>query len=304
MFLNKCSAFVTSAAAEENAALALGESSLLLGGMLIQRLAIVTNLTKPGAAALSEELAAVARERGVAVAVLTDFPLAATALEGFDACAVLGGDGTLLGAVRPAVRAQVPLFGINRGKLGFLANYSSENAKESLSEVLAGEFQTVRRALLECRTGEGHHALALNDVVLKAADPSRLVRLRVFSQQAGLINVYRGDGLILCTPTGSTAYNLGAGGPLLDPVAEVFALTPICPHTLSNRSVILPRGTVIEIEEEERHEALSLAVDGGTFLATCTSFPVQVRVAEETLPLLQPKGLSHYELLRTKLRWA
>lgn len=272
--------------------------------MLIQRLAIVTNLTKPGAVALAEELAAVAREMSVTAAVLTDFPLKENALEGFDACAVLGGDGTLLGAVRPAVRAQVPLFGINRGKLGFLANYSSDNAKESLREVLAGEFQTVRRALLECRTEEGHHALALNDVVLKAADPSRLVRLRVFSQQSGLLNVYRGDGLILCTPTGSTAYNLGAGGPLLDPAADVFALTPICPHTLSNRSVILPRGTVIEIEEEERHEALSLAVDGGTFLATCTSFPVQVRIAEETLPLLQPKGLSHYELLRTKLKWA
>lgn len=269
----------------------------------LRRLAIVANHTKPGATELAAELARVAEKAGVVAVVPDIHPLPEGALEGCDACAVLGGDGTLLGVVAQAVAFQVPVFGINRGKLGFLANYPSENAAESLAAVLSGDYQVVERTLLECRTRGGCHALALNDVVVKTHDHSRMARLQV-SSGSDFVNAYRCDGLIVTTPTGSTAYNLAAGGPLIDPGADVLGITPISPHTLSNRSLILPRGHVITVEDEEGGDALDIAVDGVKFNPDCTHFPLAVSLAEKKMPLIQPRGLSHFELLRNKLRWA
>jgi NAD+ kinase len=160
----------------------------------------------------------------------------------------------------------------------------------------------VHRTLLECRTTGGCEEIALNDIVIKTVDQSRMATLKV-SSHGRLINSYRCDGLILATPTGSTAYNLAAGGALIHPDSSVFAITPICPHTLSNRTVIVPGDSVIEVDNEEKNAALNISVDGVPFQPTCTSFPITACISKKTLPLIQPKGLSHFELLRTKLNW-
>ncbi|MDR2844955.1 MAG: NAD(+)/NADH kinase [Puniceicoccales bacterium] len=269
----------------------------------IRRLAIVANHTKSGVPKLAAELARVAESLGVTAIVPKTYPLPEGVLDACDACAVLGGDGTLLGVVGQAVAAQVPVFGINRGKLGFLAYYPSENAAESLRAVLLGEYQIVERTLLECRAQGGPPVVALNDVVFKTQAYSHMARLRVRTDEE-FINSYRCDGLIVTTPTGSTAYNLSAGGPIIDPNADVFGVTPICPHTLSDRSLIFPRGTVITVEDEEKRGALTVTVDGVQLARESATFPVAVSLATQKMLLIQPRGLSHFELLRNKLRLA
>ena len=128
----------------------------------------------------------------------------------------------------------MPIIGVNRGSLGFLTTFSAEEAATSLPALLAGDFRLAHRSILDCSTGPGRHDLALNDVLIKAEINSRIVRLEVVADD-DLVTEYLCDGLIFATPTGSTAYNLSAGGPLVHPDAEVIAMTPICPHTLSNR---------------------------------------------------------------------
>jgi NAD+ kinase len=269
----------------------------------IQRIAIVANRDKPGVAALAAELARVAEDAGV-VAVLPDrHPLAPDALRGCDVCVTLGGDGTLLGVVAQAAEFRVPVFGINRGKLGFLANHPSENAAESLLAVLRGNFQISPRALLASHSaGGGRRALALNDVVISAGANAHMVRLRV-SVDGVFVNSFLCDSLIVTTPTGSTAYNLSAGGPLIEPSAEVFAITPVCPHTLSNRSLIFPRGRVLSVHSESPDVALTISVDGVSLPLEREALSLEISLASEKFMLLQPSGFSHFELLRNKLHW-
>jgi NAD+ kinase len=208
-----------------------------------------------------------------------------------------------LGVVAQAAEFRVPVFGINRGKLGFLANHPSENAAESLLAVLRGDFQMSKRALLASGPAGGRRrALALNDVVISAGQDARMTRLRV-SVDGVFVNSFLCDRLIVTTPTGSTAYNLSAGGPLIDPGAEVFAITPVCPHTLSNRSLIFPRGRILSVEDESEEAALSVSVDGVSLPLERGAFPLEISLAAENFMLLQPPGFSHFELLRNKLRW-
>ena len=267
----------------------------------IRKIALVVNLAKPGARELAGELAAVAASRGVTVVRTETHPVAPGFLAGCDACCVLGGDGTILGVVAEAVAHGVPIFGINRGKLGFLANYPAETAAKDFADILEGRFHRSDVTLLECVTADGRVYPALNDVVIKTREVFRMAKLGVHSEQ-GFVNTYRADGLVFATPTGSTAYNLGAGGPLIVPGAEVFAMTPICPHTLTNRSVIFPASSVIRIEKEDMECPLVVSVDGLDPLSGGL-FPLVVRIAAKRLPILRPPGLSHFDILRAKLKW-
>jgi NAD+ kinase len=270
----------------------------------IQRIAIVANRAKAGVSALVAELARVAEEAGVSVVIPEKHPLEPEVLRGCDACVTLGGDGTLLGVVAQAAEFAVPVFGINRGKLGFLANYPSENAAASLLDVLRGDFQVSSRALLECSPVDGgRRVLALNDVVISAGSFAHMVRLRVLVDGV-FVNSFLCDKLIVTTPTGSTAYNLSAGGPLLDPAAAAFAITPVCPHTLSNRSLIFPRGRRLSVVCENVPDGFSVSVDGVLVPQVSATVPLAISLAEEKIMLLQPPGFSHFELLRNKLRWA
>ncbi len=268
----------------------------------LRRLAFVVNRAKPGAAELAAELAKIARAQKVKVALTDQFPIPAGFLKNQDACCVLGGDGTILSVVGEAVAAQVPVFGINRGKLGFLATIPVQEAPVIFARLLAGDYHLARRTLLRARTGDGRTALALNDIVLKHPSLSRLISLEVMSD-GKVVNEYHADGLIFATPTGSTAYNLSAGGPLIHPHARVLALTPICPHTLTNRSVIFAEDTRLEVRglDEDTHPVVSC--DGQPCFQGGEVWPLEVTLDERTLALLQPPGHSHFAILRDKLRW-
>jgi NAD+ kinase len=269
----------------------------------LRKLAFVVNRTKPGAAELADELAGVARRAGVETRVTEEFPIPAGFLAGQDACCVLGGDGTLLSVVEEAVSAQAAVFGINRGKLGFLATFAVGEALELFHRLLAGNYHIVRRTLLRARTADGREALALNDIVLKQPSLSRLVSLEVYSN-GELVTEYHCDGLIFSTPTGSTAYNLSAGGPLIHPHASVFVMTPICPHTLSNRAVIFDGGARLSVSALQPHNHPSVARDGqACFGDDGDIFPLDLALDARTLPLLKPPGHSHFEILRGKLKW-
>jgi NAD+ kinase len=269
----------------------------------IRRLAFVVNEQKAGAPELARELMATARGAGVVLAHLVGFPLAEGVLRGFDACCVIGGDGTLLGVVREAAREQVPVIGINRGSLGFLTTFSSDEARAHFAGLLAGGYRIARRALLDCSTGPGPHDLALNDVLIKDEINSRLVRLEVFAGDE-LVTDYYCDGLIFATPTGSTAYNLSAGGPLIHPAAEVVAMTPVCPHTLSNRSIIFRNDVKLRVYNRAESSRLLVAMDGQRNLTFCQGSPVEISISPLKLSLAQREDYSHFAVLRTKLQWS
>ena len=200
----------------------------------------------------------------------------------------------------------MPIFGVNRGKLGYLANYAEEDLPRCVEDVFAGRCRKVAHRLLECRLAAdapGTRRLALNDVVVKAWENFKMTALRVDSRTHGYINTYHSDGLILTTSTGSTAYSLGAGGPLIHSDADVFALSPICPHTLSNRTLVLPADMEIEIRNETPGVPVGISVDGRTPLPGESAFPIAVRMSDARLDILQPEGLSEFDILRKKLRW-
>jgi NAD+ kinase len=216
---------------------------------------------------------------------------------------VIGGDGTLLGVAREAAQEQVPIIGVNRGSLGFLTTFSADEARAHFAALLAGDYRIAHRSMLDCSTGSGAHDLALNDVLIKDEINSRLVRLEVRAD-GELVTDYTCDGLIFSTPTGSTAYNLSAGGPIIHPDAEVIAMTPICPHTLSNRSIIFRHGVRLRVYNRSENAKLLVAMDGQRNLVVCEGSPVEISVSPLTLPLAQSVGYSHFSVVRTKLKWS
>ena len=268
----------------------------------LRTLAFVINQDKAGAPELGEALEAIARAEGVTVRSSRQFPIADDFLQGCDACCVIGGDGTLLGVVGAAARHQVPVIGVNRGSLGFLTTFSADEARTQFSSLLKGDFVVAPRSLLDCSTGPGQHDLALNDVLIKAEANSRLVRLEVFANDQ-LVTEYYCDGLIFATPTGSTAYNLSAGGPLIYPTADVIAMTPICPHTLSNRSIIFRDDVRIQVFDRTE-ERLLVAMDGQRNLVTCDTSPIEISLSKKRVLLAQRRGFEHFSVVRTKLKWS
>jgi NAD+ kinase len=209
----------------------------------------------------------------------------------------------LLGAAREAAREQVPIIGVNRGALGFLTTFSADEARAHFGELLGGALSIDLRTMIACHTGQTAPELALNDVLLKDESNSRLVRLEVFAD-GELVTDYLCDGLIFSTPTGSTAYNLSAGGPILHPSAGVIAMTPICPHTLSNRAVIFRDTVKLRVFNRSPDSRLSVTVDGRRILKAYGQFPIEISVAQQRLPLAQRPDYSHFSIVRTKLMWS
>ncbi len=269
----------------------------------IRTLAFVINEQKPGAAELADVLIDIARKSGVEVKDTRSFPVAAGFLEGCDACCVIGGDGTLLGVVAQAARSHVPLIGVNRGSLGFLTTFSADEARAQFQSLVGGTYRVAHRSLLECSFGPGRHELALNDVLLKDEFSSRLIRLEVRADDE-LVTEYSCDGLIFSTPTGSTAYNLSAGGPLIHPGAEVVAMTPICPHTLSNRSIIFRHDVKLKVYNRTASPRLLVATDGYRHIVSTDQKPIEISLSALRLPLIQACDHSHFAVVRTKLKWS
>lgn len=269
----------------------------------IRKLALVVNEDKAGALELARELTMIAQSLGVDIAQSVHSPLPTGFLTGYDACCVIGGDGTLLGVAREAAHQQVPIIGVNRGSLGFLTTFSADEARSHLGELLGGKYQIASRSLLECSTGPGSHDLALNDVLIKNEVNSRLVQLEVHAD-GELVTNYTCDGLIFSTPTGSTAYNLSAGGPLIHPHAAVIAMTPICPHTLSNRSIIFRDQVCLRVFNRSERSRLLVAMDGQRDLKVGVDSPIEITISKLRLPLVQQVSYSHFSVVRTKLKWS
>ena len=274
--------------------------------MQIRKLTFVVNNAKPGAVELTERLNSLAQQAGVETRSTLHYPIEDHALKDTDACCVIGGDGTLLGIVPKAIEYNVPVFGIRMGKLGFLATYSPEEAIEKFIPLLEGQFRIEHRSLLECHCRGSPSAIALNDIVIKGEDASHLVSLTVNADNEQVTD-YFSDGLIFSTPTGSTAYNMSAGGPLLHPTSEVVVMTPICPHTLTNRSVVFPSSTRLEISwgPTSSHSHPQVKVDGYLTLhpKKDNNTPITIGPAKQKLALLQSPNHSHFAVVRNKLNW-
>jgi NAD+ kinase len=269
----------------------------------LRRLAFVVNPDRPGAAELAEELREIAGRAGVKQIKLNKGrKLPRGYFKGCDAVCVVGGDGTLLGVVRDAARQGIPIIGVNRGSLGFLTCYSADEARAQFDALLGGDYAIAWRTLLDCKVGPGHRDVALNDVLIKNEVNSRLVRLEVYAD-GELVTDYYCDGIIFSTPTGSTAYNLAAGGPIIHPAAQAIAMTPICPHTLSNRTIIFRDTVKLRIINRTDDARLLVAMDGQRNSAV-TGSSIEISLAPQRLAIAQPRGHSHFEVMRSKLKWS
>ena len=269
----------------------------------IKQLAFVINDTKSGSGELVERLSKIASAHGVVTREITGFPVPDGSFGKVDACCVVGGDGTFLSAAAEATRAQVPVIGVNRGTLGFLTTYTADEIEALFPSVLSGEFRVQGRTLLECTAHDNQLDIALNDVVVKAADSSQIIHINVFADEE-FVTTYVCDGLIFSTPTGSTAYNLSAGGPMMHPDSEAISLTPICPHTLSNRAIIFPTHVKLRIENAKPGQRLLVALDGQRNLNILEGSSLVINVSENRLQIAQKLDYSHFNVVRHKLKWS
>ncbi len=269
-----------------------------------RKLAFVVNAEKSGAPELAQELSDIARKAGVKkIKISSDKDLSERYFKGCDACCVIGGDGTLLGAVRGAANENIPIIGVNQGSLGFLTTFSAEEARAQFATLLLGDYRVAHRSLLECKAGFGKRDVALNDVLIKNETNSRLVRLEVRAD-GNLVTEYYCDGLIFSTPTGSTAYNLAAGGPIIHPSAGVIAMTPICPHTLSNRTIIFRDNVKLTVINRSSDSRLLVAMDGQRNTAVTGGETIEIAISSRTLALAQRRDYSPFEVMRAKLKWS
>ncbi|TVR54539.1 MAG: NAD(+)/NADH kinase [Puniceicoccaceae bacterium] len=269
----------------------------------VERLAIVINQDKPGAETLARRLADLACAHGRTVEVSDLYPLPRDFLKGADLCVVVGGDGTLLGVVAAALEHDVPVMGVNRGSLGFLTVFPADGIEEDFARLLDGAFGIGRRAVLRGRSADGAEGVALNDILVKENGAFRLVHLQV-EADGGLVTDFYCDGLIFSTPTGSTAYNLSAGGPLMHPETAAVALTPICPHTLSNRSIIFPDTVHLTVSGGSGHPRLLVAMDGQCPPGFGEANRLEISLDPRRLRLAQPPDYAYFETVRKKLDWS
>ncbi|MDP2823036.1 MAG: NAD kinase [Sulfuritalea sp.] len=219
---------------------------------------------------------------------------------------ILGGDGTMLNAARSLARFEVPLVGINQGRLGFMTDIALGAMIESITALLEGKFSREQRFLLKAevlRDGEAaFQTLALNDVVVNKGDIGRMIELEV-KVDGELIHVLRADGLIVSTPTGSTAYALSANGPILHPSVPGIAIVPLCPHALSNRPITVSDSSTIDIALLPPHDA-RVHFDGQTRFDARAGDVVRMVRSPHTITLLHPPGYSYFAMLREKLHWS
>jgi NAD+ kinase len=257
---------------------------------------------------LSEQGLEVSFERETALATgVSDYDALTPAEMGSrcDLAVVVGGDGTMLGIARELGRHGVPVVGVNQGRLGFITDITIERFRETLAPMLAGDYEEERRTMLEgevWRDGSRiYEGLSMNDVVVSRGATSGMVELRVEIDGEFVANL-RADGLIVASPTGSTAYSLSAGGPILHPGIAAWVLVPIASHTLSNRPIVLPDHGEIRIEVVAGRDA-SANFDMHSLASLLHGDQVRVRRSSHKVRFLHPRGWSYYATLRRKLRW-
>ncbi len=225
-----------------------------------------------------------------------------------DLAVVVGGDGTLLAAAQSMVKHEIPIIGINRGRLGFLTNILPENMHKDLKQILNGEYFQETRTVLSAKHMRGEEqlatCLAINDVVVHARNVVRMIELETRIDDEYL-NTLHADGLIVATPTGSTAYALSGGGPIVHPSVAATLLVPICPHTLSNRPIAIDKNSRVEIVYSEHNELNGIAsIDGQMESEVIPGDRIVIERSPKPLTLIQPNSYSFFKVLREKLNWS
>jgi NAD+ kinase len=241
-------------------------------------------------------------ETGCAVQVVPEAELASSV----DLILVLGGDGTMIGTARMMGDTEVPVIGVNYGGLGYLAEFRIEELFVALESILKGEYKVERRVMLAVELFRGEDNVSrnrvLNDVVINKSALARIIEIDAYLSSQ-FVNSFRADGLIVSTPTGSTAYNLSAGGPVIYPSMNAIVITPICPFTLSNRPIVVPDESEIELRLKTEEEEVALTLDGQVGFPLKVADRVVIRKSRTTFNLVQPMNRNYFEVLRDKLRW-
>ncbi|MFK5923618.1 MAG: NAD(+)/NADH kinase [Verrucomicrobiota bacterium] len=283
------------------------------------RIGLIANPHKDGAADLLRKLVKAFALHDIDThldevsAKLIDAPggLALQALsEVSDILVVLGGDGSLLWVLGQLKERVKPLAGINIGTLGFLSCATGDEYQRLVDAIAQNAYETSQRAIVRASllihekngTIEGGSYYGLNEVTISRAASSRTIQIEA-RVDGRFVNHYSGDGVIIATPTGSTAYSLSAGGPIIDPAARVFSMTPICPHALANRAIVMSDSSVIELLMPEPRDPLLLSIDGRTVAELNTAADVMIERADFNLPLLALPDASFYDVLHQKLGW-
>lgn len=282
----------------------------------MERILLFENQNKPDAVKWAEYTAKLLYERGIECFVIYDLfdnlsdrmkkivkPIGIHELEKYvDVIITFGGDGTILSAVRQVTRSEIPIMGINVGKLGFLAEFPNDKILDAVNSLLNGQYRVVDRSMLSTNV-DNEVIYALNDIVVEKLSSSRMITLHTYSDD-NFVASYRADGLIVTTPTGSTAYSLASGGPILAPSTKVICLTPIAPHSLTFRPLVIPDENTIRILVEAPNGEAKLVADGQVEKILKNGEEVLISIAEEKVKLIKPQKSSYYDVLRAKLLWA
>ena len=237
------------------------------------------------------------------VRAVNDAEISATA----DLIIAVGGDGTMLHAARLTGHGQVPLLGVNRGRLGFLADVSPAEMLENLEQILGGDYSREKRLQLDAKItsldGSERTAVALNDIVLQRRETGRMLDFETRIADR-FVNTHAGDGIIVATPTGSTAYALSCGGPILEPLLDAVVVVPICPHTLSDRPIVVPSSLDIAVKLLHRpNTKAEVSVDGHSLGELEPDDSLLISESENRITLIHPPGYDYYGILRSKLHW-
>jgi NAD+ kinase len=241
-------------------------------------------------------------QTGCPVEIVQDDQLAPSV----DLILVLGGDGTMISTARMIGDSEVPVIGVNYGGLGYLAEFPIEELFTALDSILSGQYKVQERVMLAVELWRGEELITrnrvLNDVVVNKSALARIIEIEAYLDSQ-FVNLFRADGLIVATPTGSTAYNLSAGGPVIFPSMNAVVITPICPFTLSNRPIVVPDESMIEVRLMTDKEEVALTLDGQVGFPLKVRDRIVIRKSKTTFNLVQPPNRNYFDVLRDKLKW-
>lgn len=261
---------------------------------MFQKIAIVVNQSKDGAIEFAKSFAESIKHYVLKSTIFSNYPITDSIFNDHDLCVTVGGDGTLLGIVPLAIKYNIPIFTINHGSLGFLSITSTQSAVQSFIDIQNNNFKISERIVLETIIGD-EKIISLNETVIRNKTCSRIIKLDVFCDNIYMTK-YAADGLIIATTTGSTAYNLSAGGPIVDPKVSILMLTPICPHVGHSKTIILPAETTISIRNQNCEFAIYCDSNQSGYDSEVT-----MRVGKAKLKLITSQEYSFFKALHEKL---
>lgn len=270
---------------------------------MVRSIGILLNPSKEHAQAIAQTLRLCAQRMGIACCFMDEDTGQAACANRPDALIVLGGDGTILRAVDFCAQHDIPILGVNLGRIGFLTELEPERAEEMLLALSKGEFVLEKRMLMQVTLPDGREMAALNDVVISRGTCSRMIALDAFAADA-FIDHYIADGLIISTPTGSTAYSLSAGGPIVSPAVSCFILAPICAHSLKSRPIVLSdqEDLCIRLNMKEEREGMQATIDGQDMIPMKNQQSIRIRRAPRDIAFVRfAHSRNFFTLLRSKL---